>query len=85
MDVIREQLIYKNTPTTICFGKLTPQEQYECIRLILATRMSEVSICTHDIENPYLTGLIKDLNVKFIQCWLEELKHQVFDLHRECK
>lgn len=71
MDLIREHLIYKNVPTTICMKELKPIEQYEVIRLILATRTENVSICTHESTNSYIDGLLKKLPVKFIQCFSE--------------
>ena len=71
MDAIREHLTYKNTPFVICMGKLTPQEQYECIRIILESK-SPVKICTHDATNECVTLLLKELPVQFVQCWAEE-------------
>lgn len=83
MDLIREHLMYKQTKLTICFSKLNTQEQYECIRLILASGRTDIEICTHDGNNPYILNLLKDLPVKFIHCWKEELTLQTFDLHTE--
>lgn len=48
MERIREILTYKDIPLTICFAELKPIEQYECIRLLLATRTNDVILCTHD-------------------------------------
>lgn len=73
MDIIREHLIYKNVPTTICMKDLKPIEQYEVIRLILATRTDNVSICTHESTNSYIDGLLKKLPIKFIQCFSETI------------
>lgn len=83
MDLIREHLMYKQTDLKICFSKLTTQEQYECIRLILASCRSNIEICTHEVNNPYILCLLKDIPVKFIQCWREDLKLQTFDLRKE--
>lgn len=71
MDDIRAHLTYKNTPLTICLGKLTPQEQYEVIRILLESK-TPVKLCTHDIQNEYLIRLVKELSVRFVQCWREE-------------
>lgn len=72
MDVIREHLMYKNTPLTICMSKLTPQEQYECIRIILESK-SRVKVCTHESTNEYITALLRELEIQFVQCWTEEI------------
>lgn len=72
MDAIREQLVYKDVPITICMGKLKPIEQYEVIRFLLATRTKDVSICTHEATNEYITQLLKLLPVKFVQCFQPE-------------
>lgn len=69
MEVIREHVIYKNVPITICMKQLKPVEQYEVIRLILATRCNNVSICTHEATNSYIDILLKQLPVKFVQCF----------------
>lgn len=83
MDAIREHLTYKNSPITICFAKLSPQEHYECIRVFLESKCEHVTFCTHDATNPYINHILKQLKVNFTQCWKEsELLHQ-FDLHTE--
>lgn len=72
MELIREQLTYKDNQVTICMAKLSPAEKYECIRLLLATRTKDVQICTHDATNEYITCLLKHLPaLQFIQCWRE--------------
>ena len=73
MDVIREHLMYKNTPLTICMSKLTPQEQYECIRIVLESKTTSISICTHDCTNECIMKILKELPVQFVQCWVQEL------------
>lgn len=78
MELIREQLIYKNVPTMICMKKLKPIEQYEVIRLLLATRTDGVSICTHECTNIYIDTLLKQLPLKFVQCFREEFSILVF-------
>jgi len=69
MDVIREHLIYKDVPITICMKDFKPVEQYEIIRCLLATRTKDVSICTHESINEFIEKLLKDLPVKFVQCF----------------
>jgi hypothetical protein len=72
MDLIREHLMYKDIPITICMKELKPIEQYEVIRILLATRTKEVKICTHDSTNNYITELLKKLPVQFVQCFAED-------------
>ena len=68
MDIIREHLIYKNVPTTICMKDLKPIEQYEVIRFILATRTKDVSICKHNVVNEYIEKLIAQLPIQLVEC-----------------
>ena len=68
MDLIREHLMYKDVPIKICFGTLKTQEQYECIRLLLATRTKDVSICLHDSKNNYIKTIIQKLNLITSSC-----------------
>jgi len=70
MDIIREHLMYKNDPLTICMSKLSSQEQYEVIRILLEKSSENVEICTHDSVNVFVDTILKKLNVKFTQCWL---------------
>ena len=79
MDVIREHLIYKEVPLTICMAKLTQQERYEVIRLLVATRTKDVTICTHEATNDYITSILKKMNVSFGQCWKEEIVISCFE------
>jgi hypothetical protein len=69
MDVIREHLMYKNSPITICMKDLSPQEHYEIIRIILESEKDNVSICTHDCTNVYIDIILNKLKIKFVQCW----------------
>ncbi len=71
MEVIKEHLIYKDVPILICMKDLKPIEQYEVIRILLATRTKDVSICTHESTNNYIDTLLKELPVTFIQCFQE--------------
>lgn len=70
MDEIRQHLTYKNTPITICLGKLTTQEQYELIRILFESK-TPVKICTHEITNVCILDVLKKLNLEFVQCWGE--------------
>jgi len=74
MELIREHLTYKDVPITICMKDLKPVEQYEVIRILLATRTDRVKICTHESVNEYMTKLLKKLPVQFVQCFVEELQ-----------
>ena len=51
---------------------LKPIEQYEVIRIVLATRTKGVKICTHESVNEYITELLKKLPVEFVQCFVVE-------------
>ena len=64
MDLIREHLIYKNVPTTICLKSLTPAEHYEVIRCLLATRTNNVSICCSECSNIFIQILLKKLPIQ---------------------
>ncbi len=66
--------MYKDIPITICMKDLKPIEQYEVIRILLATRTKEVKICTHESVNDYITALLKKLPVQLVQCFVEEEK-----------
>ena len=78
MELIREHLIYKDVPIKICMKNLKPIEQYEVVRLILASNSKNVSICTHESTNSYIDGLLKKLQVAFIQCFQVESERLVF-------
>jgi hypothetical protein len=67
MDLIREHLIYKDVPLTICMKTLKQQEQYEVIRLLLATRKN-VTICLHGLTNVYVLKLLDELKVPIQDC-----------------
>lgn len=67
MDLIREHLIYKDVPTLICMAKLKPQEQYEIIRLLLATR-KDVKVCLHGLTNIYVQKLLDELGIPIQDC-----------------
>lgn len=67
MDLIREHLIYKDVPITVCMKNLKQQEQYEVIRLLLATRKANVTLCLHGLKNVYISELVADMNINPIQ------------------
>ena len=77
MDIIREHLMYKDVPITICMKQLSPTEHYEVVRVLLASRTKDVSICTHESTNSYIDGLLKKLPVKFTQCF-QDVERLVF-------
>jgi hypothetical protein len=81
MDVIREHLMYKNSPLTICMSNITPQEQYEIIRIILESKTQQITVCKHNVTNKYIDILLDKLNIKIKNCLLEQQPHQRFDLH----
>ena len=66
MDVIREHLMYKNTPLDICMKNIQPQEQYEIVRILLESDVENVKICTHESTNEYINMLLKKLHVVLI-------------------
>jgi len=63
MDVIREHLMYKNVPLEITMKTLKVQEQYEIIRLLLATRTKDVVIKIDASVNKYVLNLIEKIGV----------------------
>ena len=66
MDLIREHLIYKDVPTTICLKSLALPDHYEVIRCLLATRTNNVSICCSDCSNVFIQILVKKLPVQVV-------------------
>jgi hypothetical protein len=68
MEAIREQLVYKEGKVTICMKELKPVEQYEVIRLLLATRTKDVLICSHDSTNEYINKLLLKLQLEMTTC-----------------
>jgi hypothetical protein len=67
MDLIREHLIYKDVPITICMKNLKQQEQYEVVRLLLATSKN-VKVCLHGLTNMYILKLLDELGVPIQDC-----------------
>ena len=72
MEVLREKLLYNTNKVHICMRDFSKQEHYEIIRLLLATRTKDVSICTHEATNSYVDSILKDLNVTFYRCFEPE-------------
>lgn len=64
MDLIREHLIYKDVPISICLKTLSPADHYELIRCLLATRTNNVSICCSECSNLFIQILLKKLPVQ---------------------
>jgi hypothetical protein len=85
MDVIKEHLMYKNLPLDICMLTLTPQEQYEVIRIILESKDKKIRVCQHNSTNAYINVLLEKLNITTMKCLLEQQEHRQFDLHKEYK
>jgi hypothetical protein len=83
MDVIREHLVYKNVPMTVCMKDFKPIEQYEFIRLLLASQTKNVKVCMHESTNSYITHLLKELSVELVQCSQGTDKLQKFDLQAQ--
>jgi hypothetical protein len=67
MELIREQLMYKNNTLHVCMKTLTRQEQYEFVRLIMATRTTGVSVCDCDC-NQYVLCVLNRLGFERTQC-----------------
>jgi hypothetical protein len=63
MDIIRETLMYKNNVLHVCMNTLTRQEQYEFLRLIVATRKEGVTFC-YDNSNSYITCILHKIGLE---------------------
>lgn len=63
MDLIRETLMYKNNVLHVCMNTLTRQEQYEFLRLIVATRKEGVTVC-YDNSNIYITCILDKIGLE---------------------
>lgn len=61
MDLIREQLIYKDVPVKICMKKIS--DHYELVRILLATRTKDVSVCCSENSNVFIQILLKKLSL----------------------
>jgi hypothetical protein len=63
MELIREQLMYKSNTLHVCVSKLTRQEQYDFLRLVMATRKEGVTFC-YDNSNQYVTCLLEKIGLE---------------------
>jgi hypothetical protein len=72
MDLIRECLIYKDGVDSICMKNLKQQEQYEVVRLLLATSKN-VKVCLHGSNNTYILKLLNELEIKLVNCQDEKV------------
>lgn len=59
--------MYKNSVLHVCMNTLTRQEQYEFLRLIIATRNTGITIC-YDNSNIYISCIIKKIGLEKIDC-----------------
>ena len=60
--------MYKNSPLHICMASISPQEQYEVIRIVLESKTTEIKICKHNSTNNYIDILLSKLNIKLESC-----------------
>jgi len=67
MDVIRESLIYKNNVLHVCMNSLTRQEQYEFLRLVVATRKEGITFC-YDNSNSYIVCILEKIQLERFNC-----------------
>ena len=67
MELIRETLMYKNNVLHVCMNTLTRQEQYEFLRLIIATR-KDVTFCYTENPNPYILCILKKIGLEQTIC-----------------
>ena len=63
MDVIREHLMYKNVPLKIEMNTLKVVEQYEVVRLLVATRTKDVVVKVDESVNKYVLNLLQKIGV----------------------
>ena len=66
MDLIREQLTYKSNTLHVCLNTLTRQEQYEFLRLVIATRKDRITFC-YDNSNQYVTCILEKIGLERIK------------------
>ena len=67
MDIIREQLTYKSNTLHVCMNTLSRQEQYEFLRLLMATRKEGVTFC-YDNSNQYVTCILEKIKLERAKC-----------------
>jgi len=66
MEIIREHLMYKDVPVEIIMNTLKTQEQYEIIRLLLATRTKDVVVKIDNSVNKYVRNLLSKIDVSVL-------------------
>jgi len=66
MEIIREHLMYKDVPVEITMNTLKTQEQYEIIRLLLATRTKDVVVKIDNTVNKYVRNLLSKIDVSVL-------------------
>ena len=59
--------MYKNSVLHVCMNTLTRQEQYEFLRLIIATRTTGITYC-YDNSNIYLSCIIEKIGLEKFDC-----------------
>jgi len=79
MDIIREHLMYKNHPLEICMKQLTPQEQYEFVRIVLESKTETIFVCKHGSTNSYIDMLLEKLTVQLKDCSQKPEHRMVFE------
>jgi hypothetical protein len=67
MDIIREQLTYKSNTLHVCLNTLTRQEQYEFLRLVIATRKDGITFC-YDNSNQYVSCILEKIELERVKC-----------------
>jgi hypothetical protein len=67
MDIIREQLTYRGNAFHVCMNKLTRQEQYDFLRLVMATRKEGLTIC-YDNSNIYVKCILETIGLECGTC-----------------
>lgn len=67
MELIKETLMYKNNVLHVCMNTLTRQEQYEFLRLIIATRKEGITFC-YDNSNAYITCILEKIGLERFNC-----------------
>ena len=66
MDIIREHLMYKDIPLEITMNALKVQEQYEVVRLLVATRTKDVVVKIDNSVNKYVRNLLSKIEVSVL-------------------
>jgi hypothetical protein len=67
MDELYESLLNNKRDITVCLEKITYQEQYELIR-ILVENPSKFKICKHGLTSKYTEHLLSKCDYTLIDC-----------------